>query len=177
MRLGLDATQAISLALLTQEPLAINFVHRRLAETSATSATNHQQMAALLLTRTRDVDKQLVAGGFALPSSDSLLARGRARPSRWHGCSAQGDVESVCRLTNDVVRTLYQLRRSHWDRAYDHLARRWPARWLRPSTAFRSTCNLAPTWQRRAGGRTCWPVANSRTSIRCGSADGFVAGT
>ena len=116
VRLGLDATQAISLALLTQEPLAINFVRRRLAETSAASATNHQQMAALLLSRTRDVDKQLVAGGFALPSSDSLLARAESETQQIARLQRAGDVESVCRLTNDVVRTLYQLRRSHWDR-------------------------------------------------------------
>lgn len=117
VRLGLEATQAVSLALLTQEPLAINFVRRRLAETSAASAATHQQLAALMLARTVDIDRQLAAAGSGQPSSEKLLARAQSETNQIARLQRAGDAESVCRLTDEVLRTLYHVRRSHWERA------------------------------------------------------------
>jgi hypothetical protein len=117
LRVGLDATNAVSLALLTQEPLAINHLRRELAGSAQECASLRQQVAELLYSQTAEIDRQITALGHGLPSAPSWLTRAQRSNEQAARLLQSGDLENACRITDESLQSLYQLRRAHWDRA------------------------------------------------------------
>ncbi len=140
MRIGLDSGSAVALAMLTQEPLAINHIRRKLAENAQQSAAIRQQLTSLLMSQTSETDRRITSLGQGLPQAQLWLTRAEQGYAQMGKLLQSGDVDNAWHVSDQVTQTLHQLRRAHWDRAvravqspcvspllatYDSLPRHW----------------------------------------------------
>jgi hypothetical protein len=141
VRVGLDAAQPVSWVLLTQEPLAINHVRRKLAEGGKEAVELRLRLASLLFAQTEQVDRQIAAAGQGWPPAAAWLSRSKASVDRAGRLLQSGDLENASRGAADAAQALYQVRRAHWERA----ARSFPSPLASPLTS--TFASLAQHWQ------------------------------
>jgi hypothetical protein len=117
VQISLEATDTAAFILLTQDPLAINHVRRRLAETRNEFVAAQQEVAELLLEDTQSIDRQLAAFGQTLARTEPLFAEATTRIDSARRLMKTGDAENAGQATRQAMEVLQRIRQMHWERA------------------------------------------------------------
>jgi hypothetical protein len=117
VQISLEASEATALILLTQDPLAINHVRRRLADTRGDMVAVQQEVAELLLHETETIDRQLAALGQTIARTEPLFAEATTRIESARRLMKTGDAENAGDAARQAIEVLQRIRRMHWERA------------------------------------------------------------
>ncbi|MGE0757416.1 MAG: hypothetical protein AB7O38_10360, partial [Pirellulaceae bacterium] len=115
MQLSVDSSQSLSLILLTQNSLAINYVGRIAAEIRQDFAARQVEVAEKLLDETESLHRQLASRPIGNVAAESELQRARADLRQAVRLLDTADATHALTLVNRCRETCRHIRRGYWE--------------------------------------------------------------
>lgn len=115
LRVTLDAVQPISLVLLTQDPLAVNYVGRVAADIRSEYAARQLEIAQRVLEETTTTEREFNTAEPANPRTPSSLARAQTDLRQATLLLEAGDSRNSIQACGQSLNELHRVRRSYWE--------------------------------------------------------------
>jgi hypothetical protein len=116
VRVTLDELGMASMIVLTQDPLVIGTVTRRLQETGRRAAELQRELATEQFQRVTEVDAQLSAMGERLPKAAEWFQQSRQAMTRSEQRFNENDMTGAFAEARRAIRPLQVLARTHWEK-------------------------------------------------------------
>ncbi len=115
VRVTLEEFGPTAMILLTQDPLTISAVARRIAAMSGRAAQLQQELAAAKLAQVERLDRQLTARGVSIPFRERWLARAKTLMRQCNVSGGRGNHEQTYLAARRALRPARMLERAYWD--------------------------------------------------------------
>lgn len=115
VRVVIDSGVPVSLVLMTQDPLAVNYVGRATAEIQARYAARQIEIADSLISETTRVAGAMAGGGGTLVPRDPRLIQAQAELRQATNLIERGDSRTAIQLTSHAMNAARRIRRECWE--------------------------------------------------------------
>lgn len=117
IRVALGEGQRLSMVVLTQDPLVISSLSKRIVKVRNRASQLHRQIAARSLVACEEMQRGLDTLGTELPATRALVVKARAQLADCDSAIGRGDLQTAVSLARRSLDAQYQAQRLSWEKA------------------------------------------------------------